>query len=88
MITNINIDYTKYTILPIREVHYINRAFPAIEIDTPMGTRYIKTFATDKGLFRKATQIQKDLEKIITEIKVIEVESKEYLLRTWSENNK
>lgn len=61
-----------------------DRANAVIEVVTPhKGVVFIEITEVDKGVFRKATEVGKQTNRVIEEIWQLENEAKNYLLNQW-----
>ena len=75
--------------LPLKVITFTDRPFNSVIVKTPMGEREVSF--KDKNypfLFGSTTETEKSLHKIISELRELEDESKEYLLNGWVEKEK
>lgn len=86
--TTENINYNYYTKLPTRLLVKADNANPVIEVITPhKGGVFVEIKRVDKGLFRRAAEIDKKTDDVISELRQLERESKDYLLNEWITRN-
>ena len=79
-----NINYNLYTRLPCRTLMKADKANPVVEVITPhKGVVFIEIKEVEKGIFRKATEVDKKTNSVINELFVLEIEAKNYLLDKW-----
>ena len=79
-----NINYRKYTRLPCQTLMKADKANPVIEVITPhKGVVFIEIKEVDKGMFRKAIEIDRKTDEVIAELWKLEDEAKNYLLSEW-----
>lgn len=79
-----NLNYSSYTNLPVRTCLKADKAFPVIEVTTPhKGVVFVEVKEVDKGLFRHATEIYRETKYVVNELRNLETEAKEFLLREW-----
>ena len=84
MNTQENINYNLYTRLPTKTMMKADKANPVIEVITPhKGVVFVEVKEVDKGMFRKATEIDRKTDYVINELRNLEHEAKEYLLTKW-----
>lgn len=61
-----------------------DKANPVIEVITPhKGVVFVEVKEVNKGLFRRATEVDRNTEKVLQELRELEYEAKEYLLSEW-----
>jgi hypothetical protein len=87
MNTRENINYNQYTRLPCRTLMKADEANPVVEVITPhKGVVFVEIKEVDKGMFRKATEIDKKTDFVMAELWKLEDEAKDYLLSKWTRN--
>lgn len=84
MATTKNINYNLYTLLPATTVMKADNANPVIEVLTPhRGVVFIEIKTVDRGMFRPATEIDRNTNDVIAQLRNLEHEAKNYLLSEW-----
>lgn len=82
------IQYKHYTKLLLRLSNKVDNAGAVLEISTPhKGIVIVELTKIDKGLFRSAKELYKQTDEVISEIRKIEYEAKDYLLDKWLNPN-
>ena len=84
METTQTIRYELYTKLPTFLVNKAEQANPIIEVITPhKGAVIVEIKRVDSGIFRRATEVSKETQDVINELRTLEWEAKNYLLGEW-----
>lgn len=82
-----NINYNIYTRLPCQTLMKADKANPVIEVVTPhKGVVFVEIKEVDKGMFRRATEVDKKTDSVIQELWKLEDEAKDFLLSKWLKN--
>ncbi len=80
-----NINYSHYTMLKCKTLVKADKANPVIEVLTPhKGVVFVEIKEVDKGIFRKATEIDRMTNGVISELRNLESEAKDFLLARWN----
>ena len=84
MNTQENINYGKYTQLPTKVMNKADRLNPVVEVQTPhKGVVFVEIKKVDKGVFRTATEIDKQTNEVVDELIKLEIEARSFLLQQW-----
>lgn len=79
-----NINYNSYTRLPSKVLMKADKTNPVIEVITPhKGVVFVEIKEIDKGMFRRATEVDKKTNEVIKELWKLEDDAKDYLLNKW-----
>ena len=79
-----NINYSYYTRLPVKTLMKADKANPVLEVLTPQrGSVFLEIKSIDKGLFRRATEVDRNTNEVVNELIQLEVEARTYLLDKW-----
>lgn len=79
-----NINYGLYTKLPCRTLSKAGEVNFVVEVKTPhKGVVFVEIAEVDKGIFRRATELNRPTIKVMDDIWKLENESMDYLLEKW-----
>jgi len=84
MMYNEIINYNLYTRLPCKLLQKAGNANPIIEVITPdKGVVFGEIKEIDKGMFRRATEVDRRTNTVIQELRRLEDDATQYLLTKW-----
>lgn len=81
------INYNLYTRLPVRVLQKAEQLNNVLEVITPhKGVVFVELKTVDRGIFRQASEVEKNTNYVLEELRTLEREARDYLMEQWLNN--